>query len=1480
VSANERFPVYNHYYTRGYLFNRAADGNHTVPSEGTNDGFGSVGCSRTLALPVLDKIELGKIFNCDTTSAAPVTSLFFYPHFSSERGKRFGIVGQTVTCPNGNFVNPRPNFFTHNYVFTPAGLKYYAENRGLESIVSMSFREKYVHESEATGSDKELVYQQCIDEPLGSMLEIPHNGQVGDDTGLTMAQAKALILALTKPKARVVVRVADDNEGIDARVRPIIKILYRCLPVKIADNLGFITCLNGSNAHESCNLLFCSTEDYRRIKKDGLPGKNNEILVYVDLVDSSSNLLPENANLNDDECAYIEWMAAILSGSARTIDIAIQNEICKQEYALLRNRIEYSYLLLARIYQCISKLAMDKMATTEDRSMLLIHCFSMIYSASTISNECVAELMPLMEKSISFVKNDPDAYRSTRCDRIIIAIEERKPETLNSVVRELLNNQQQDVVGWISKVRAINKPIKEIYDMFKKNLLLGLNPSTLAGLVADKYEKGDFSPEEAPLGHEMAAGLVNGHDNDGELLAGCHRLWNYSVSACTKLGIPVFGNVKTMAALLEELEFIASISKNSKKSINDNCCRIFREISRTESKPELEVVSHLVANAGELAKNLYSSEVIPEVLSCILNICQKSGTYQYGAVANFCSYAKNHTAASGMNKQALATIAAEFTKAIALHGNDRNLLEYAALIIENEQNALPGFVESIAPALTVQMVAVPESLPTESQNRSDIRVLNSHKRRVVCYSIYNQFFEGITLPDSGYGKMVADTLMAVPLEQIGCVQISGAVAAAYNLNADDGARSIRRQRRGSLEAAEQKLCQTKEHSAGFQRFLAALPIDPPPRYTNKDILDNMCIALEGGEDVKKKIQGLISTFEKLDVANFMCFTNSALARGSALFRNYLNNAKIAGSNKSESERRMLTATLSAVKRMFDRKAEQITDASVSAASRFRSYYSSVANCVVYEVENYVSTKLLELKAIPVPVFSGEDLFRLAISALSEIEAVRGKLYNHFAAGGGYSTVEQNFFGKIKAVNDSLDSRLVSSLDASSCSMLAELLSKKMLDGFARYFPQSCDRLICNAMELCQSEPTSKQLAPIAKGTENSIRRLQNENIKGALGQIYSMYSKANRKSSATKGWVVSLTLAACAAIVVLILNHFNLLRPGNVEPEYTCRVSNEIMLVDEDWIVCADRENIVTMRLELTDGQSIPDEKANKEQAANPAASDEVAEQTEEMPALTYVYTKPQANGEETEPVNTHFAFLGQPPCNNYTYSYKLRVTYELSGHYTEGEDNLIMFENDRAVLRLERIKSLDMKYIENVSRVEVTINDIKRNEPAEAPIDEEELPVEYEKDLSGITIYYELDDNAECNSYSRNNALSLKQLDSSGEKIFLDRDYSYSYTIQLVFDARIPKADKDDRLTIIYKDESEITTGSASEVAPADTSETVAPTDASETEAPTDASETEAPTDASETEAPADTSETAAPADTSETATPFWFLNPLRNKH
>ncbi len=1462
MSVNERFPVYNHYYTRGYLLNRAADGNHTVPLENKMDGFGSVGCSRTLALPVLEKIEMGKIFNCDTSSANSITSMYFYPCFSSERGKRFGIVGQTVTHPEGNFVNYRPNFFTHNYVFTPAGLKNYVEKRGLENIVSISFREKYVDESKASGAANELIYQHSVDDPLDSMLEIPHNTQISDNTGLTMNQAKALVLALTKPRVRVVVRAADDNEVVDSKARPILKMLYRWLPVKVVNNLGFITCLNGSNAHESCNLVFCNTADFQRVKRDGLPGSANSVIMYVDLVDSSSNLLPENIDINNDERSYIDWMASAICGSADPQNQQIQTSLREQENKLVQGKIDYNFVLLARIFRCISKLNLDKRATTEDLSMLLIHCFSMVYSASTISDECVSELMPLFKRSISFVKNNPDAFRSKNCDKIIIATEDKKPAVLDSVVSDLLNNGQTDIVEWINTVRVLNKDLRGLDRLVESGLLPTINPATVAELAAGKYEKGEFTREEAPLGRKIASTLVANYPNNSDLLSCCNRLWNNSVNACIRSGIRAFGGIASIDAVMSELNFLALISNHSRKTINVNCRRMIKEIGETARESELEAVNRLVGNADTLSSNFNNSVAVPEVLNCILTLCQESGSYQYHVAAKFCAIARNHIDSPKMNAQALSVIGSEFTKAIALHGDGRNLLDYAALIIENDQSRLYSFVESIAPALTVQMIAAPGSLPSDSQRKSAISALNQRKRKVVSFSIYNQFFAGITPPDVGYGKTVADTLESVPLRDINNIPISPAVFSGYNLDQNDGAKSIRRQRRAKLEFAEQKLRLTDKRSANFTDFLNKLPIDPPIDYKNKNILDDICTALEGGEDVRKTIAALTGKFEKIDVSKPMCFTNSNLARGGRLFSEYLANAKASSRTKSEEDTRMLIATSDSLRKMFDQKTAQITDTLKPAAERFRSYYSSVANCAFYGVEDYMSTQLLKLDAIP--VHTSENIYDVVMSAMSSIASAKNSILSYAVPGSG-NRIVSDFREKIKAVNNSLDRQLLSSLSSNDCTMLSNLLNGKQLDFFGLLFPLSCERLTKNAVELCQSDPTSKQLAPLVKEIKkyNSTGQLQNQQANSDLGYIYKEYTSRNDAASTAK--TISLTALAFIVILGLTFGLVSILRPEKPELEYTCVVSDGTLLVNEEWIVCADKETITGMRLSLINGESITEKNGKKIQDESPALFYQYArplaglEPIEpdtfgEDPSLLIAdgieHSLPVSNTsapvtssgcEETEPFS--FAFVGPVPRNNFTYYYTLAVDYELKGYSAEGENDIISLDEDRAALYLKHLDSLNLKYVERIIDVEVEIYDIIQQKPEEVPTSEsdavttgsdivatgsdvittgsdiittgsdvvttgsdvliEENPTELDVDLSGLIIKYSIDRD---DIRKHGDVLPLNQEGTPDGTYCLDNSLAYSYTIRLTFTAVIPEADSDGRIAIIYNEGTEKT--------------------------------------------------------------------------
>lgn len=389
--------------------------------------------------------------------------------------------------------------------------------------------------------------------------------------------------------------------------------------------MGFITCLNGSKAHNTCSLIFCDSREYNEISNSGLGEIRPNQITFIDTNNINPALVPENVpGFFPDDIDYVNWMANCLAGNASSSDKEILKKIDEQELLLTQRAVPFA--LLSKMFKLVVTQISNRVNANESTSRALgIAAFSLLKQIET-------NLPASRDKLLPFISNQLDHVILKRyADMLICDIDNQLPDLIDKLMPHL----SADVQKHINDVRIIRAPLDVLLAKCNDKTPQYLLPLIVEG-AKQKYQKNIYKPNEITYGYEIGVFALRKSSDISVVADGCRELFSHVFAATDAAGVHVFANTNSIENMLEAL-LAMKLAKGS-ATIKD-CDRIFTDIiSKTNEQPQ-SIMRRLIQNARSIPTSAQSDGLSAIELSYVGKVCVEGG-YDTSNLIQFCNYLK------------------------------------------------------------------------------------------------------------------------------------------------------------------------------------------------------------------------------------------------------------------------------------------------------------------------------------------------------------------------------------------------------------------------------------------------------------------------------------------------------------------------------------------------------------------------------------------------------------------------------------------------------------------------------------------------------------------------------------------------------------------------------------------------------------------------------------------------------------------------
>ena len=925
-------PIYNHYYSRGYAIEKSSDGKHRPPSSFTQgSGYSTVGCSSGLKNSIIDQIESSSFMDFSADANNSVKSLYMYPRFSEVKGQRFAILGQSVTHKS-NFSDSRPNYFAHNMIIGMADLKSLIAARMPEAILSHRFKDTYVDGQNPIGMG-DLCYKSCIDTPLelSQFYSDIDNSSEYDNFTLNTDVIKAIIYYLTKANAHCIVCLGDDGSLTDSRARKILRLLYLWLPQKIMQNLGFITKLNSSKSHPTCNLVFCDSKEYRDIQVNGLGNIKSSSMAFFDATSRIDIPTPEKLGLNVDDVEYLNWLVKCIAGDYSDDDLETRKTIDEQELLIDQRVVPFG--IISKIYKVIICQKGSQLAPSEATHRASgIASFALLNVIASHIPDCVDKFIPLISADLN------NTILGGQIDTLIIDIDKRFPTKNGTpgLIDRLMPYLSDEVKEGINEIRIYKSPLKALKAMsvqpnYQNNLLRILEGAKI------KYGENMYDRSEATYGYEMSLYALQQSGWSLDVQNSCKELLQLTFAACEASHASVFGYVNNMEGCFEALAMI-NLAKG--KVTTKDCERIISEASAAMRLQPYNGMRRILQNTRAFPNNESSTALIITWLTYICKTCV-SNNYELQNLVAFCKFLEPKNKYLQVWQNVVELCAQLFISSVAKGGDSFKTLSNVAAIAGNAPNKM-AFLEKIAPALTVFLTCRPANESAFSKNiKSYSGVIND-----ICNAIFSTCAGGTI---SGAALAVKETINTRTVEKISDYSVEPKITERYK-------QTLIRERVTFLNNA----CAGISNTPGYAAFSEQLGIGAYPVYLKSGgsagVIENLYRAFCFDEDRPDYINARMYDMKNgIDLCQIGVFS---IAERSELLYDVI--------NRKGTDTDVFQAFSKALMDMYGEKLKEINDPYKPLSSRWNQYLSLLANSLIYKFGSFIDSFRVDTLSLYLP----------------------------------------------------------------------------------------------------------------------------------------------------------------------------------------------------------------------------------------------------------------------------------------------------------------------------------------------------------------------------------------------------------------------------------------------------------------------------------------------------------------------------------
>ena len=925
-------PIYNHYYSRGYAIEKSSDGKHRPPSSFTQgSGYSTVGCSSGLKNSIIDQIESSSFMDFSADANNSVKSLYMYPRFSEVKGQRFAILGQSVTHKS-NFSDSRPNYFAHNMIIGMADLKSLIAARMPEAILSHRFKDTYVDGQNPIGMG-DLCYKSCIDTPLelSQFYSDIDNSSEYDNFTLNTDVIKAIIYYLTKANAHCIVCLGDDGSLTDSRARKILRLLYLWLPQKILQNLGFITKLNSSKSHPTCNLVFCDSKEYRDIQVNGLGNIKSSSMAFIDATSRVDIPTPEKLGFNVDDVEYLNWLVKCIAGDYNDDDLETRKTIDEQELLIDQRVVPFG--IISKIYKVIICQKGSQLAPSEATHRASgIASFALLNVIASHIPDCVDKFIPLISADLN------NTILGGQIDTLIIDIDKRFPTKNGTpgLIDRLMPYLSDEVKEGINEIRIYKSPLKALKAMsvqpnYQNNLLRILEGAKI------KYEENMYDRSEATYGYEMSLYALQQSGWSLDVQNSCKELLQLTFAACEASHASVFGYINNMEGCFEALAMI-NLAKG--KVTTKDCERIISEASAAMRLQPYNGMRRILQNTRAFPNNESSTALI---ITCLTYICKTcvSNNYELQNLVAFCKFLEPKNKYLQVWQNVVELCAQLFISSVAKGGDSFKTLSNVAAIAGNAPNKM-AFLEKIAPALTVFLTCRPANESAFSKNiKSYSGVIND-----ICNAIFSTCAGGTI---SGAALAVKETINTRTVEKISDYSVEPKITERYK-------QTLIRERVTFLNNA----CSGISNTPGYIAFSEQLGIGAYPVYLKSGgsagVVENLYRAFCFDEDRPDYINARMYDLKNgIDLCQIGVFS---IAERYELLHDVI--------NRKGTDTDVFQAFSKALMDMYGEKLKEINDPYKPLSSRWSQYLSLLANSLIYKFGSFIDSFRVDTLSLYLP----------------------------------------------------------------------------------------------------------------------------------------------------------------------------------------------------------------------------------------------------------------------------------------------------------------------------------------------------------------------------------------------------------------------------------------------------------------------------------------------------------------------------------
>ena len=995
--------VDNHFYSRGYQIVKARDGNHRSPdSLSQGSGYSTVGASKGLELSKIDMLESSSFMDFNAGSELQLQSLYFYPRFCEVRNNSFALLGQATTHES-NFSDSRPNYFVHNLIIKLKDFKSLILMREPDVFLSYPFKDTYVDADDGQVKVNELAYQNCITPKVDIVSEYRKHGIMNSELSMPINEklAKAIIVGLLKKKCCVVC-VSEAQDGVDKEARRILYHLYKWLPVKLLLTMGFITCLNSSQSHKTCNLVFCCENELETIKRSGVGTISPAEMIFVDSSQVISGFGEERmAGFGDEVMAYINWMAKCMAGLQKPQDESIIKEMDSFELDTIQQR-SIHLVFSSKTYELLNAI---KTLETQDETDL--KAFAVFAEAWKMFND-----NKLKDAYwINIAKNDIINERverivvSGKVDEKVIELDSENPNALDLVMPYFSRTFKMHVRGssrstietigtfrdHIYSLRILNSSYKRLYEM-----ALNANDEDLLKIInvakSDK-SKVSHSPDDYVYRYKIAAlALFRSPFNQEQ----------ENLNAAKELAEAIFISadfhrvncIPTINSLSEFVQVLYVYQMSGGKNIVNMCESIVSDMALKRSEREIITFRRLLDVNRGAELNTTNKSIILAILKYAFILCAQNEynfdysidpfiktiprTAEYASVwdtvVEYASSMFIKSVADKNNSFAKLTYlyGSIFTTSLRRRGTDRGR---SLKTKQGDSFITPygiKFIEKITPAFTVLLI------------------LNGyHQISTIAVSVYKEIVKGC---QRGYfstsAKVFKDTMMRNEIVDIGKDSLFSDKQEILHLSSDDikAFRSLQNREKASIIANAIELAGLKDYE-DHKAFFEYLDVKPLPSYSkcngsDYDVaLDNLHKAFEDEEERPALIEKCLNDLgRKFDISRIGVFSNDANTSGVSLFN-------VISEKRHDTD--LFKAFFDFVRKSITEKQSEIDLSGDSAQKCYEKLFNIIANIAIYDLGQYIEISDItnyNIEAIHPMIFSKNSIIAL-VKYLDQTQAI-------------------------------------------------------------------------------------------------------------------------------------------------------------------------------------------------------------------------------------------------------------------------------------------------------------------------------------------------------------------------------------------------------------------------------------------------------------------------------------------------------------